>query len=215
MKNFKFILLVFILSSTIGFSQTTEGRYYFGAKSSLNFSSLKGSYESNNYNSSSENILNLNLSPQAGYFFKDQLVFGLELPINFFNIGEKNYESNKSFSFIVAPFVKYYFLSEKIKPFIQLQYGLGEHYHYNVSRYSVSPTSNFDVFQSTDTVITKLNRFMGTLGFSYFINSNIGIELNINYTNNKEEYNDNNLGYDDYSTTVKGVTSSIGFVILV
>ena len=52
-------------------------------------------------------------------------------------------------------------------------------------------------------------------GFSYFINSNIGIELNINYTNNKEEYNDNNLGYDDYSTTVKGVTSSIGFVILV
>jgi len=200
MKNFNFILLVFILSSTIGFSQTNEGRYYFGAKSSLNFSSLKGSYKSNNYSNTGANTLNLNLSPQAGYFFKDQLVFGLELPFNYYNIGEKSYDVNESLSFIIAPFVKYYFLGEKIKPFIQIQYGVGNHYYYNVSRlYYELPPDNY--FSNSETIITKLNHLMGTVGVSYFINSNIGIELNINYSNNKEEYNDD--------------TSSIGFVILV
>lgn len=101
------------------------------------------------------------ISPNVGYFFMDKLVVGASglLSSTFNNTGMD------STNYGIGPFARYYFLDEE-KPFnifSEISYGLQK----------VSQSEN------------KIENFNVKAGAVYFLNSSVGLEAALNYSNKK------------------------------
>ena len=166
----KFVLL--ILTASIYFnsakSQITKGNWMIGGNASFSFS--------NNDNESYNTKLNeINLLPNAGYFFVDKFAVGLRLG---YYRGETKVKSNiglptnnfyKYSTYSIGPYIRYYFLKSE-KPYNILIEGS---YQYGRSKNETNPASNS---------ISSTNIFSFSAGPVLYFNSSVGLEFLLNYS---------------------------------
>lgn len=109
---FSFVLLTLSFSA---FTQINKGQWLVGG--SAGFESTKyGDVDESKYTT-------FNISPNAGYFFIDNLAGGAR--VSFSSFKEKGEDASSSFLF--APFARYYFLpaAQKVNIFADASYGFG------------------------------------------------------------------------------------------
>lgn len=110
------IVASLLLSSHFIFAQVNKGQWLVGGNASFE-SGKYGDGDANKYTS-------FNLSPNAGYFFIDNLAGGLRLSLQ---STKYKSEEDASSSFLFAPFVRYYILpaTNKVNVFGDASYGFG------------------------------------------------------------------------------------------
>lgn len=110
----------------------------------------------------------LNLYPNVGYFFIDKLAFGINASLNV--------QTKFNTSYGLGPYVRYYFL-EKNKSFNVFS---GLNYYFQ--------TGN----GNGDAKFETINIKAGTV---FFLNSSVGLEIALNYSNQKsnQDYQSNNV----------------------
>lgn len=152
-------------------SQLTEGIWLVGGTGS--FSSTQNTYSSSAATQSSE-VVNLNLSPNIGYFLLDKFAIGIrpsfakiKSHITSVNGGNTN-ENRLDF----GPFARYYFLEA------EKQFNILTDASYQYGFYWFTPTKG------------HRNTFSASAGSVVFFNSSVGLELLIGYYWRKEEIND-------------------------
>ena len=140
----KKLLLSLTLVAGLGLAanaQTEKGGYIVGAQAA-----------SINYNTTSE-VFSLNLSPQVGYFVKDNLAVGASA-----GLGIVSASGTSTTSWSIGPFARAYFGgTETSKFFAQGNVGIG----------GVSGDTAYNLGAG--------------LGYTYFITKNVGLETGLGY----------------------------------
>jgi outer membrane protein len=171
-------ILMFILSIS-SYGQVEKGNFLLGGTGSVVFRKINGV---------SGKIITL--SPSIGYFVTDKIATGATLPI--VRISAK-YASDEEISSAVgiAPFVRYYFTNKGKSAFFGLA-SLG------IIKGNESATGSYTYTDESSATTAQAG-----IGFTYFLNQNVGLETILGYTRLKYE------GLDARSN----VNLSIGFQI--
>lgn len=191
----KKILLVFtfiVSGVTIMNAQVEKGNFLIGASSSgVGFTSVKQDVGYGRM----EGLKQFIAAFKGGYFFKEDLMLGLQVP---FQVAEGIDDDDEKFKhklFIIAPTVRAYFIGVKsISAYFELSYGIGKE--------SVIGSYNDD-FKA------DLQKGTADVGLSIFISKKISLDLQLGYLSIKKESDKKNLG----SLKTKGFQSSIGLSI--
>jgi len=193
MKIIYIIAFAFIAITTSAFSQTDQGKLIIGGSSNLglNFRTSETEINGNN-NGSEQKTTSFNISPNIGYFIIDNLAVGISLP---FNTGSSKFDDGKSTfsSFVVSPFVRYYFTQSNIKPYILGRVGFGS-----------SKSSFRSSFSDNDSKSNVFNFGFGG-GVAIFVNDFVSFNLGINYGNSTSKPN------NDSVADIKTTNSNLGF----
>jgi hypothetical protein len=144
MKKILFASFVLALSFPVS-AQINKGQWLVGG--SIGFESSKFGDDDDS------KVTSFSLSPNAGYFFINNLAGGARL--NFQRVKEE--ESDAASSFLFAPFLRYYFLpvAQKVNIFADASYGFGsikfgdESESYNQFAFGAGPA----VFLSPNTAL--------------------------------------------------------------
>lgn len=198
MKNAKkillgFVLLIFVLSLS---AQTGAGKLLIGGSSSFGFNAATVKYKSDLGDGTLGKETQVNLAPQAGFFVMDGLAVGLELNVDLSSSKEDDSDNKyNSTTLVAAPFVRYYYGTNKIKPFAEGSIGFGT---------IIEKDKNGDV---STTFKTGVFGFGFAIGAAMFLNDNVSVDLGIGYnslsTKDKEDNPDND----------KIISSGVGFQV--
>ena len=166
MKILKIAIAILLFTITAN-AQITKGNWIVGGTG--NFSSYETKY-SNNGNEVTNKGIGINISPNIGYFFINNLAVGTSIGIGY----TKPKDSESSFGYGFGPFARYYFLKPEKTINILSQVG----YYYGTS--------------SSD---TRFNNFNFKVGPVIYFNSSVGLELTIDYsiTNNSSQFSENKI----------------------
>lgn len=162
MKSVTLFFVLFLSVSVMAQSPISKGT--INLNGNLSFSSQ--SFEEGNEN---RNVLILN--PHIGYFFADNISFGLSLSYNRISLGSA---SNTNWG--IGPNLRYYFALENVKPFVSIGYLYTETFN----------SSNDDKW--------KGSQFRITGGLDYFITKNVALESTISYNFNNDKLPDSYKG---------------------
>jgi outer membrane protein len=165
----KIVVLIVLLSSFVIAQQgIMKGSYTVGGN--IGFSTYSVEDSENDQTT-------FTFMPNLGYFFIDQLYTGIQLQYIHQSVGD--YSSN---SYGIGPEVRYYFIVDKINPF------LGLRYTYNKG------TAGDDDIEITNTQFTMSG------GVDYFVTDFFALEASLNYSliNLEATYNNNS---DDADAT--------------
>lgn len=112
-----------------------------------------------NFNGFSQEGTNIYISPNVGYFLIDKLNLGASVLLSF-----QNPSATKTYG--LSPYVRYYFLEKEkqINIFSEVSYGFQKQIH-------------------SSTTLQTFNLKAGTV---FFLNSSVGLEVALNYTNSKQ-----------------------------
>jgi hypothetical protein len=174
------ILTIFIMPST--YSQTMKGKISVGGSSGMNLSFIKYRMKSDDYESTYK-LNYLMLVPEIGVFVTDGLQVGIKSTNIIFTSRISGYET-KSFDFIISPYLKYYFGSAQVKPFLMGRIGGGD-------SYSKSSGSNSENEKETESIFDA----GGSAGVGFFLNENVSFDLSLEYSyqlSKRLEDNNNN-----------------------
>ena len=204
MKVKKIAILVTIVFSLKSLSQTNKGNFYIGAESSSFFSSssefLKLPESDEKLNES--NSTNFNISPNIGYFIIDGLMIGAK--IDFTYIRDKtNFIESTTNSILAGPTVRYYFLKNKIRPFIT---GTYTYSFFKIGSTNLVEDGDIDDFKQR---IQNLDLGIGT---SFFFSKNISLDIVLSYSKIFSE-NLSRSNSTEFSRTNNQFISSFGFSI--
>ncbi|MGN6435467.1 MAG: outer membrane beta-barrel protein [Agriterribacter sp.] len=169
MKRTLLILFIFFSASS-AFSQINKGQFLVGGSGAFS-SETKNGVEAKRFT----------LSPNVGYFFFDKLAGGLDL--NFYNSKVKfGTDQNRSTSYGISPFVRYYILPAPNKINLVAEAGYG--FFTGKSRYS-----NENAFTTTG------HGYSFSAGPVFFIRPNIALELTAGYAEStyKSKYGGNSV----------------------
>ena len=196
MKKFLLIAAIAVCGMTSVNAQTEKGNWTFGGSSTFSFNSntQKSEFDGDELEGETK-ISNINFSADAGYFVIDNLSVGLEFMVS---SSKETYEESgdesefKSSSFAVLPQATYFFRSDSdIAPFVGAKVG----YMYAGGEEDINKYSGL--------------AFGANAGLAYFINSNVSIDLMVEYLNaslsNKEE--------SDFVQKNSAIGAGIGFSI--
>ncbi|MCL8006597.1 hypothetical protein [Gelidibacter japonicus] len=151
----KTLFFFFVMTLTLSLNaQITKGNWLVGGD--IAFSYNKSKPES----SVNFKTYNINLSPNVGYFFWNNLALGLRT--DFTHSYTKTDSGTSKFDrFLLSPFAKYYFLNESkiVNPFIESSY-----------RFSLINENNSKEFSAKG-------------GIAIFLNSSVALEISLNYLN--------------------------------
>jgi hypothetical protein len=114
----KVLIAAFLLvSSNAIFAQVNQGQWLVGGSADFNFGKQGDT-----------KTTMINVAPDAGYFFIDQLAGGLRLDFGYDKTKTKTSETSST-SFGLAPFVRYYFMpsGQKVNVFADGSYGFGSY----------------------------------------------------------------------------------------
>ncbi len=181
MKKIKFLILVTLLITLISNAQIRKGNWMTGGN--LSFSnSVNYKNDSHEINSKSTFI---NISPNVGYFIFDKLSIGTIYQYSSNNV---KFEDSKQItkSSYIGPFVRYYILKPD-----------------KVANIFLETSYNFSTLKNNKTV------FNTKVGFVYFLNSAVGLELTLNYSIIKNRFNNDLFS----NSTSKNLTLGLGFQI--
>jgi len=203
MKGIKFVLVgVTFLSFAFSLKgQTEEGGILIGANTNLNFSYMNSNWKSDNGDGDMGSTINLEVSPKVGYFVLDGMAVGLEVPISYSMQENANEDKYTTTSFAGTPFLRYYFGSTNVKPYLHGQVG------YGMAKIHYDPAYGFSDDFSANMFLYEVG---GGVGF--FINETICIDLGIGYASvaiKSKEDNENN-----YRTITSGLQMAIGIAVV-
>jgi opacity protein-like surface antigen len=139
-------------------AQTEKGDWLIGGLLELNTAKNNSTFE---------------FSPNAGYFFIDNLAIGAKLIFSYDKLGDL-----KVNSFGVGPFVRYYFGETNIKPFFA-----GD-FDFQNQKITTSLGSNTE---------NAFNYFLGG-GAAFFINENVAVDVILGYRHTKVKEEEGNGG---------------------
>ena len=153
--NYLILCLIISLFTLTANSQITKGNWMVGGDASFsNFETIK-----NNEKRNSSSIM---ISPNFGYFIKNQFAIGSNVEMLFIKNGSNNYT--------FTPFTRYYFLkpNKMINYFLEARAGYG---------FGISKDDNSKYY---------LNKYGLKSGIEVFLNQSIGFEFSLDYlkTNN-------------------------------
>lgn len=191
-------LFVFILK-TISYGQTEQGKIFLAGASRLDMTSTKSLWKTDDDEKKTGKNFSMDFSPMVGYFVAKNLVVGLEIPISYRSEDDEDNSKASTLTFAGAPFCRYYFGNEKIKPFLQGSAGAGlarVKYEYGDTDY--------------DEKSTLFTCNLGG-GVAFFVNEKIAIDFQLSYiylSLKPNEDNDNN-----YRDINKGITGGVGISI--
>jgi hypothetical protein len=126
------------------------------------------------------------LFPSLGLFIWDNFLIGAESRLLFTKYDADGYsgtsvfrdsqpseykKESKEFSYSIGPIARYYFVINNFAPFIQFST------HYGYKSYSITIIRNSINRISEGSIDSKIILFAPAIGFSYFINNNLSIEI--------------------------------------
>lgn len=195
-------LLLFILSLK-SLSQTDKGNFYIGVESSSFFSSnsrfLKLPESDEKLNES--NSTYFNISPNLGYFVIDGLMIGAKINYTYVKF-KTDFSESSTNNILAGPTVRYYFLKNKIRPFITGTY--------TYSFFKIESTNRDD--DDIDDFKQRIQNLDLGIGASFFFSKNISLDFSLNYSKNISKNLDNNNEIE-FSLTNNRFISSLGFSI--
>lgn len=183
--------------------QIKKGSFLLGGSSNLSFTSIKSKVKTDSDSRDVNKTTNINFSPKIGYFVTDNLAFGLELPIAFFlQKSDGSDEKYTSSSFAFSPFVRKYFGSSNIKPYLDGQIGFG------TVESEFTPPS---LFGDSSSIESSRDIFLYEIegGIGIFFNEKISLDLALGYAYSSTEIDD-----DDIKRIVNGFGFGVGIIII-
>lgn len=155
MKNIIVILFMFLSVNT--FSQLSKDQWLIGGNALFSYSQSK-----------QLKLSTLQISPGAGYFFKDRIASGIRLGFS----AETNYSGEKfrNTTISIAPFLRYYFFQsvQKVNLFADAGFGFAWSKYKNFT-YNQLYTYNYHSLS-----------FM--IGSAVFLNEHTALEITLGYT---------------------------------
>ena len=117
----------------------------------------------------SEKGTSFNLNPNIGYFIIDKLAIGTSAQLSI------NSKFNSAIGF--GPFVRYYILEKE-------------------KLYNIFSEVSYNIFQGIKSGDTKFETYNIKVGAVYFLTSSVGIEVALNYSNQKsnQDYQNKEIG---------------------
>ena len=165
--------------SYLTYGQTDQGKVTLGLTSNLSFSSLKAEESDDPTNT-------FFVNPKIGYFLINDLSVGTIVMISSRTTGD--FEER---GLSIGPFARYYFLEEKIRPFLQAEYLFG----------STDESGGNNEFKS------RTETFILSGGAAFFINKYIAFDAQLSYftgnVNQEVEFSiDNDFNFSGFGFEV-------------
>ena len=167
----KFLLIVCIVFS-LNYSasaQTQQGNVIFGGSAHLSFNTANVNSKYVNWEYNLLKSKSFEFSPQVGFFIKNGLVLGLNLPISYTVEKYKSEKISRS-SLSAVPFLRYYFNLNRVKPFIDGGLGFGSIIE-KVDQLNGSESENY---------IDFISRNIG-FGLAVFLNERVSLDFSFSY----------------------------------
>jgi len=186
MTYFKYLLgsyLMLCLSLSV-LGQTEKGKTLVGADTKFSI----------NINPDSDRT-SFELGLQLGGFVANNFAIGVEAAMSTDKVKQKD-EKLGTETYAIAPFARYYFGINKIKPFVHATIGVG------------TTKSKYNGFSGIAESKSSLLLYELGGGVAFFLNDKISVNLNLGYSEvfMKAE------NADKYSTKISGIGSTIGLV---
>lgn len=200
MKKLFILTILSLLIHQFTFAQTEKGKFEIGSAVNMDLSynsnANKGDIDSRF--DQQNNSISFGVQPRVGYFLFNGFVAGVGLDYHT-EVGtlDENHDSlrfklkNRSYQIAVSPYVKYYFGSGKLKPFVGASFSYGKNYGKSES----IPTYLGDDLTEDSKLDTHTHKSDYTSysifpGVSYFINDNVSLDLMLKYIHTKYSYKD-------------------------
>jgi len=170
--------LALVVTASAAFAQTEKGKWTVGASSNSIFSTTKTADADDDTRRTSFNI-----TPDAGYFFMDNLALGLRANVE---TSKRKGDDEGNFSFIVAPFARYYFLkptTKKVNVFADAHYGFGSN-------------------KVGDADGRGVNEFQIQAGPAIWLNERVALDATVSY---------NSVGGEDIDNRTNTIGLNFGF----
>ncbi len=168
--------MVFLGTLTIK-AQTEKGSFLVNGNTSFSFS--KKTQKIKEYDSSitsfKENLFGIEIS--GGYFILNNLAGGINLGYT-----NRKYRGDETKVFNIGPYVRYYFASKKIKPFIEGAYLFGKEKYF---------------YKNANEIEKKINTYSGSFGVAFFIFKNVSFDVAAQYVYSKPS---SFSGYEYYNS---------------
>ena len=190
--SFGVVLFCFVISLK---GQTEKGKVLIGGETKLNFTSLNSKWKSDVSSGDNGKSTNLEFGPQIGFFVIDGLVLGAELPIKYSSETDENDNKNSSTSLAFAPFVRYYFGTSNIKPYLQGEVGFGN------LKMKYGPTMS-----------AKMFLYQIGAGLGIFLNEKVSLDIGLGYESVSIKPKENNN--TNFRTIGHGFGLGIGIVVV-
>jgi outer membrane protein len=158
MKTLSMALIAFLFCTSSAFvkAQTSKRDWLLGGSGSVRFN----------------DPFYLDLNPLAGYFVAHNLALGTQLP---FNIATERYSSTRYTTIGLTPFVRYYFLNTKLRPFLRTTIGYLRTYYRLADANATEPVRSSEGYWNVS---------MG-VGTVYFITPSISLQAALDYRINR------------------------------
>ena len=196
MKNLKvisigFVLMFFVFALN---GQTEKGNVLIGGENILDFTSRKD--DDNDKRTFAE------LSPQIGFFVVDGLAVGAEIPMSHSSRNSEDGSSDRSTFLAVSPFLRYYFGTSHIKPYLHGEAGFGS-FRAKITR---APGQG-NVTPPPVDLSTRIFLYEIGGGLGIFLNDKVSLDFGLRYTS---VLSSPSAGTDSNS---KGITNELGIGI--
>lgn len=198
MKRTQAVLLtaIFVLISQVTRSQEEYAKVMLSGQIALNSISVTTPGSPGGYN---QNVKTIGFAPVAGYFIFPNFAVGMELLFNYKKTpGEDGVAATSLRSLSFVPFLRYYVINGKIRPYFQAGAGpgLGK---------STSKLGNFP--QSTHRSKIMVYEIKG--GIELLVNKHFGLDADFGYGSTTYSFNEGS----QWKTTIKGSTGSVALII--
>lgn len=179
------------------YSQPLTGKFLVGGSSGFDLSFFKEKEKIDGVTRDGSSFTSVEFSPMAGYFFTDQLVGGIELPLSLSSVKFDDDDKHTISSLAFAPFARYYFGSGALVPFVQAEIGIG------ASKDKWNPVGAASNTTRSNLLIWELGG-----GASMFLKDNVSIDFGLGYgsVSSKEE--------DEDRITNSGIGLSLGISVI-
>ena len=195
-------LLLFLIPCMLN-AQTEQMKIFVGGQSLLSFSSLDSKMKSVNGSIDYGVTTDINFAPQAGVFVINNLLVGFEFPINYSHQNDKPMGTKiTTISAAAAPFVRYYFGTSQLKPYLVGSVGLG------------STSSKYEPGAPMSSSTTKSGLFLYELGggLGVFFTNKLVLDLSITYDYFSSKQRENNPNND--RNIGSGIVANLGIAFV-
>ena len=167
-----YILLLTLSIISFTRAQTEKGKRLIGATTQLVFGVSNHSVKTADRHYLSQKNTTIGITTFAGYFVKENLAIGGELLFDYNKTKDYDEDSKSSETTIAfAPFVRYYFGTNKVKPFVQGAVGIGS------LQSKVEYDNSFFTYDNSSTIVT----YSAIAGVAFFVSDNTAFDLSLGY----------------------------------